>query len=92
VIEVAEAGVASAPNGLGSASQATEIAEALGLRRKGAAKRRSKRRDGVSCEDCFFHRRMLCALDLDEPCATFRADTPQGLVPPRQPALLLRDT
>ena len=34
---------------------------------------------------------MLCALDLDEPCSTFRPDTPQGLVPPRQPALLLRD-
>jgi hypothetical protein len=72
--------------------QATEIAEALGLRRKGAAKRTSKRRkDRRTCEDCFFHRRMLCALDLDEPCSTFRADTPQGLVPPRQPALLVRD-
>jgi len=71
--------------------QATEIAEALGLRRKGAAKRKSKRRNGRSCEDCFFHRRMLCALDLDEPCSTFRPDTPQGLVPPRQPALLVRD-
>ena len=72
--------------------EATEIAEALGLRRKGAAKRKSKRRNnGSSCEDCFFHRRMLCALDLDEPCSTFRADTPQGLVPPRQPALLVRD-
>jgi hypothetical protein len=72
--------------------QVTEIAEALGLRRKGAAKRKSKRRDGHSCEDCFFHRRMLCALDLDEPCSTFRPDTPHGLVPPRQPALLMRDT
>jgi hypothetical protein len=74
------------------AQEATRIAEALGLRRKGAAKRKSKRRNGRSCEDCFFHRRMLCALDLDEPCSTFRADSPQGLVPPRQPALLLRDT
>ena len=69
--------------------QATEIAEALGLRRKGAAKRR--RKNGRSCEDCFFHRRMLCALDLDEPCSTFRADSARGLVPPRQPALLVRD-
>jgi hypothetical protein len=33
---------------------------------------------------------MLCALDLDEPCSTFRPDTPAGLVPPRQPSLLLR--
>jgi hypothetical protein len=73
-------------------AEVTEIAEALGLRRKGAAKRRSKRRNDRSCEDCFFHRRMLCALDLDEPCSTFRPDSPQGLVPPRQPALLVRDT
>jgi hypothetical protein len=72
--------------------QVTEIAEALGLRRPGAAKRKSKRRNGHSCEDCFFHRRMLCALDLDEPCSTFRPDTPHGLVPPRQPALLVRET
>jgi hypothetical protein len=68
--------------------QATEIAEALGLRRKGAAKRR--RKNGRSCEDCFFHRNLLCALDLDQPCSTFRADGPEGLVPPRQPALLVR--
>ena len=62
--------------------QATEIAEALGLRRKGTAKRR--RKNGTSCEDCFFHRKMLCALDLDEPCTTFRPDHPDGLRPPRQ--------
>jgi hypothetical protein len=69
--------------------QVTELAEALGLRRKGAAKRR--RKNGRSCEDCFFHRNMLCALNLDAPCSTFRPDSPQGLVPPRQPALLVRD-
>jgi hypothetical protein len=33
---------------------------------------------------------MLCALEQDEPCATFRADRPEGLVPPRQPVLLMR--
>jgi hypothetical protein len=38
----------------------------------------------VSCEDCFFHRNTLCALGLDEPCATFRPDRPEGLRPPRQ--------
>ncbi len=70
--------------------EATRIAESLGLRRKGAAKRRL-RKNGRSCEDCFFHRNMLCALDLDQPCSTFRPDTAQGLVPPRQPALLVRD-
>jgi hypothetical protein len=64
-----------------------ELAEALGLPRK-AAKR--SRKNGRSCADCFFHRNMLCALALDEPCSTFRPDSPDGLVPPRQPALLLR--
>jgi hypothetical protein len=69
--------------------EATQVAEALGLRRKGTAKRR--RKNGTSCEECFFHRHMLCALDLDQPCSTFRADTPSGLVPPRQPSLLVRE-
>jgi hypothetical protein len=44
----------------------------------------------ASCEDCFFRKRNLCALGLDEPCPTFRPDTPAGLVPPRQPSLLMR--
>jgi hypothetical protein len=43
-----------------------------------------------SCEDCYFHKNLLCALELGEPCATFRADRPEGLVPPRQPVLLMR--
>jgi hypothetical protein len=43
-----------------------------------------------SCADCFFGRRNLCALGLDEPCPTFRPDSPAGLVPPRQPSLLMR--
>jgi hypothetical protein len=43
-----------------------------------------------TCDDCFFHCNGLCALDLDEPCPTFRPNTSQGLVPPRQPALLIR--
>jgi hypothetical protein len=33
---------------------------------------------------------MLCALDLEGPCGTFRESRPEGLVPPRQPMLLLR--
>ena len=72
------------------AEMATEIARAMGLQRaEGPGGRR--RKNGRSCENCFFHRNMLCALDIDEPCSTFRADGPQGLVPPRQPALLVRD-
>jgi hypothetical protein len=67
--------------------KATQMAEAIGL----ATRRATKRRKGhPSCEDCFFHCQMLCALDLDEPCSTFRPNTADGLVPLRQPALLLR--
>ena len=36
------------------------------------------------CEDCYFRAHMLCALNLDEPCATYRPDAPDGLRPPRQ--------
>lgn len=44
----------------------------------------------VSCEQCFFHNQQLCALDLAEPCATFRPDHPEGLRPPRQLRLVFR--
>jgi hypothetical protein len=38
----------------------------------------------VTCEDCFFRRNKLCALELGEPCTTFRPDSPDGLRPPQQ--------
>ena len=38
----------------------------------------------ATCEDCFFHCNLLCALELGEPCATFRPDGPDGLRPPQQ--------
>ena len=44
----------------------------------------------VTCEQCYFRRKMLCALDLEKPCVSFRADRPEGLSPPRQPVLLMR--
>ena len=66
---------------------AQEIVEAMGLARR---KPRTRRKEAPRCEDCFFHRHMLCALDLDEPCSTFRPNSADGLVPPRQPALLPR--
>ena len=53
--------------------------------RKGAARAKKPR-----CEDCYFGRNLLCALELTEPCATFRANRPEGLVPPSQPTLLMR--
>jgi hypothetical protein len=43
----------------------------------------------VSCEDCFFRANLLCALALEEPCATFRPKDAQ-LKPPRQLRLVFR--
>jgi hypothetical protein len=43
----------------------------------------------VSCEDCFFHRNLLCALAEPEPCATFRPHD-AGLAPPQQLRLVFR--
>ena len=41
------------------------------------------------CEDCFFHQRGLCALDLDKPCTTFRP-AERGLAPERQLAFVFK--
>jgi hypothetical protein len=38
----------------------------------------------VSCDDCYFRCNLLCALSVEEPCATFRPNHPDGLRPPRQ--------
>jgi hypothetical protein len=43
----------------------------------------------VSCEQCFFRVNLLCALDLDEPCATFRPHE-AGLKPPQQMRFVFR--
>jgi hypothetical protein len=44
----------------------------------------------VTCEDCFFRRHTLCALQLDAPCPTFRPDHPDGLRPPQQLRFVFR--
>jgi hypothetical protein len=44
----------------------------------------------VSCAGCFFGANMLCALNLDEPCATYRPDTEEGLRPPTQMHFVFR--
>ncbi len=54
-----------------------------------AAPRGAKSRK-VTCEECFFSRHGLCALDLAEPCATFRPDHPEGLRPPSQLRFVFR--
>jgi len=38
----------------------------------------------LSCDDCWFRRNLLCALQEQEPCATFRPNRPEGLRPPSQ--------
>src|SRR4051794_13931361 len=42
------------------------------------------------CEDCFFHRNMLCALPEKKPCPTFRPAHPDGLKPPQQLSFVFR--
>jgi hypothetical protein len=44
----------------------------------------------VTCDDCYFRRAELCALQLQEPCPTFRHHTRGELAPPRQPRLVPR--
>jgi hypothetical protein len=43
-----------------------------------------------TCDGCFFRCNLLCALELDEPCATFRPDRPEGLKPPEQLRFVFR--
>ena len=37
----------------------------------------------VTCDECYFRRNLLCALDLAEPCATFRPNAAQLKPPPQ---------
>ncbi|MGD0452312.1 MAG: hypothetical protein ABSB69_01825 [Solirubrobacteraceae bacterium] len=43
----------------------------------------------VSCDECYFRVNLLCALDLSEPCATFRPNDAQ-LKPPQQLRFVFR--
>ena len=47
------------------------------------------KRKPVTCEECYFRQNMLCALDLTEPCVTFRP-AERGLQPDRQLAFVFR--
>ncbi len=53
------------------------------------APRRAAKAKKVSCEECFFRVNLLCALDLEEPCATFRPNEAQ-LKPPQQMRFVFR--
>jgi hypothetical protein len=42
----------------------------------------------VTCNDCFFRKTSLCALDLSEPCPTFRPALRGEMVAPKQARLV----
>ena len=44
----------------------------------------------ASCEQCFFHQNLLCAVNAPDPCATFRPAGPDGLRPPSQLRFVFR--
>jgi hypothetical protein len=56
----------------------------LSTRELGGGMARTRATKKVVCDDCFFRRNLLCAMDLDAPCPTFRPDSPEGLKPPQQ--------
>jgi hypothetical protein len=53
---------------------------------KRAPKRAARK---VSCDECYFRVNLLCALELSEPCATFRPNEAQ-LKPPQQLRFVFR--
>jgi hypothetical protein len=66
-------------------------AEGKGQLQAAAQSRRPVKRAArkVSCEECFFRVNLLCALDVPEPCATFRPNEAQ-LKPPQQLRFVFR--
>jgi hypothetical protein len=50
----------------------------------------AKKRTELTCDDCYFRRARLCALEGNVPCPTFRTATAGSLTPPRQPSLVPR--
>lgn len=69
--------------------------EQSGEQRKMPAKRglraqsRTPQNMKISCEQCYFRVNLLCALELSEPCTTFRPSEAQ-LRPPQQLRLVFR--
>jgi hypothetical protein len=47
------------------------------------------KRKHPTCENCWFHQQMLCALNLSGPCPTYRP-AERGLAPERQLAFAFR--
>jgi hypothetical protein len=57
------------------------------LKTEGKQSKRAPRK--VTCDECYFRCNLLCALDLPEPCATFRPNEAQ-LRPPQQLRFVFR--
>jgi hypothetical protein len=57
-----------------------------GVQTRRAPKRASHK---ASCDECYFRVNLLCALELSEPCATFRPNDAQ-LKPPQQLRFVFR--
>jgi len=55
----------------------------------GRAPNKKRAASKVSCEQCFFRVNLLCALELEEPCGTFRPNEAQ-LKPPQQLRFVFR--
>jgi hypothetical protein len=49
----------------------------------------TKTKKCLKCDDCYFRKNMLCALNLDAPCPTYRP-AEHGLVPERQLSFVFR--
>jgi hypothetical protein len=69
-----------------SIGRAADSGPGLGL--NGEVRRVAKGKR-VSCDDCYFKRNGLCALNVDKPCATYRC-AERGLKPERQLAFVFR--
>jgi hypothetical protein len=67
------------PRPAGNETDRKGLAEAMGAQKKKC----------LRCEDCYFRKNMLCALNLDAPCTTFRP-AERGLAPERQLAFVFR--
>jgi hypothetical protein len=49
----------------------------------------SQKKKCLKCDDCYFRKNMLCALNLDAPCPTYRP-AERGLAPERQLSFVFR--
>ena len=47
-------------------------------------------KSAATCEDCYFRKAGLCALVLERPCPTFRAQAKDGFASPLQAQLVVR--